>query len=195
MELRLGLLCATDRINMPVNLNLLPQDLQIDKNTVGFLKTIKALNVILMASFIFFCLGVGGFLIYNKIALTNAQTNVEQLTSQVKALEKSEQQLILLKDRLGKIASVKLVPNASKNITGINSLLANTTNALNLSEANISSSKTNLDLDIYSNEDLSTFLQNVKNSNIFKSVNLTSFSYNLNGYSLNMDVDSSSALK
>lgn len=174
---------------MAVNLNLLPQDLQLSKGLTSTLRTVRALTVILTVVFIFFCLGIGGFFVYSRISLNGINSSTDVLKSQVEALERSEQQLILLKDRLAKIASVRANPNASKNIEEVNSLLTNTSTALNMSEANITSAKSSLALDIYSNEDLSIFLNNVKKSTFLKSANLTSFSYNVNGYSLNLDIN------
>lgn len=188
------MLCANNPKNMPVDLNLLPEDFKLNKNLAGFLKTAKALGVILTVIFIFFCSGMAAFFIYSRVSLGNIQTETEKLKNQVKALEASEQQLILLKDRISKITSARLTPNAYKNVDGVSSLLENTS-VISMSGANITPTKANLSLDIYSNDDLSEFLQNVRSSTFLKSADLSSFSYSVNGYSLNLDVDSASGTK
>lgn len=175
----------------PDNLNLLPQDLQVSKGLSSLLKTARSLGVILIVTFIIFCLGMGAYFIYSKITLDNIQTNVDQLKTQVKAQEGSEQQLVLLRDRLQKIASVKGIPSAGANISGINSLLANMSTNLKMSEANIDPLKMSLSLRLYSNEDLSTFLQNLKSTALFNQIELATFSYGATGY--NLDVNLSNA--
>ena len=168
-----------------LNLNLLPQNLQVSKGLGKVLKTAKALGVILVVAFVVFCLGIVALFIINKTTLTNTQASVDQLKTQVKAQETSEQQLILLKDRLAKIASIKSTPNASKSITNVDSLFANVSSASTMNEANITSSKMDISLIISSNDDLTSFIQNIKSTKLFNTINLPSFTYSANnGYSI-----------
>jgi len=170
---------------MPEKVNLLPQNLQVGKGLGSILKTTKALGVIFIVVFIIFGLGMGAFFIYSKITLDGIKTNVDQLKSQVKAQEASEQQLVLIKDRLAKISSIKSTPNATKNITGIDSLFANMSPSSIMNLANFSSTKVDISVAIRSNEDLTAFIQNLKNTDLFKSVNLSSLGYGANsGYSI-----------
>ncbi|MFA6446500.1 MAG: hypothetical protein WCW14_04620, partial [Candidatus Paceibacterota bacterium] len=157
---------------MPENLNLLPQNLQISKGLGSILKTTKSLGVILIVVFIVFGLGTGAFFIYSKITLNNVQTNVEQLKSQVKAQEGSEQQLVLLKDRLAKIASLKSTPNATKNITNMDTLFKNMSPGSLANQLEITPTKIGVSMIIRSNEDLTTFIQNLKTNELFNIVNL-----------------------
>ena len=184
MVLLLGLRCAIN-INMPENLNLLPQNLQISKGLGSILKTTKSLGVILIVVFIVFGLGTGAFFVYSKITLNNVQTNVEQLKSQVKAQEGSEQQLVLLKDRLAKIASLKSTPNATKNIINMDTLFKNMSPGSAANQLEVLPTKIGISMIIRSNEDLTTFIQNLKTNELFNLVNLTSLGYNMNaGYSV-----------
>lgn len=171
---------------MAVNLNLLPQDFQISKSAGNAIKTMKALGVILIVVFIVFCIGLGAFFVYSKISLNKLQSNVDELKLQVKAQEKSEQQLILLKDRLGKISSVRSSAGALSNINSMDTVLANVSEASSVDEASINPNKMNLTLSIRSNDDLSTFIGNLKNSTAFTSVSLTSFGYSSKGYLLDV---------
>ncbi len=172
---------------MPVNLNLLPQDFQISKSAGSAIKTMKALGVILIVVFIVFCLGLGAFFIYSKLSLNKLQTTVDGLKVQVKAQEKSEQQLILLKDRLSKIGSVRASSGALSNVNNMDSLISNMSSVSNIDEASININKMNLILSVNSNEDLVTFMDNLKKSTAFTSVSLASFNYNSKGYSLDVN--------
>ncbi|KKR44847.1 MAG: hypothetical protein UT93_C0005G0012 [Candidatus Woesebacteria bacterium GW2011_GWF1_40_24] len=184
MVLPLVLQCAINK-NMQENLNLLPQNLQISKGLDSVLKTSKALGVILIVVFIVFSLGTGAFFIYSKITLNNVQTNVEQLKSQVKAQEGSEQQLVLLKDRLAKISSIKSTPNASKNIINMDILFRNMSPSSTMNQLEVTPTKIGVSMLIRSNEDLTAFIKNLKTNEMFNVVNLTSLGYSMNaGYSV-----------
>lgn len=173
---------------MAVNLNLLPQDFQISKSTGSAIKAMKALGVILTVVFIIFCLGLGAFFIYSKLSLSKVQSSVDDLKIQVKALEKSEQQLILLKDRLGKIGIVRSSSGALSNINNMDSLKTNVSEISSIDEASINADKMNLTLTIKSNEDLGFFIENLKNTTAFSTVNLSSFTYSPKGYSINVNL-------
>ena len=170
---------------------MLPQNLQVSKGLNSILKTTKALGVIFIVAFIIFSLGMGAFFIYSRITLDGIKTNVDQLKSQVKAQETSEQQLVLLKDRLAKISSIKSTPNATKNITGIDFLFTNMSPSSTMNLANFSSTKIDVSVAIRSNEDLTAFIQNLKSTDLFKSVNLSSFAYGAgSGYSIDVSLSS-----
>ncbi len=173
----------------PDNLNLLPEDLQVSRGLASTLKTIRSLGVILIVCFSIFCVGMVGFFIFSKISLDNANTNMNQLKTQVAALEASEQQLILLKDRLGKISSIKKEPSATKNVASLNSMINNSSPTMKMSEVSITPSEVSMRLDIYSNEDLTTFLQYLRNSTLFDEVELSTFNYTQNKYSLDVGLN------
>lgn len=165
---------------MPVNLNLLPENLQVSKGLTDLLKTARALSVISVVAFLIFASGVGGFFIFEKTNYDSTRTNVEFLKKQVKDQEASEQQLVLLKDRLAKIASIRGNPNASKNIENINTLFNNLSPNTTVNQANISPTKVDINLVIKSNDDLTTFIQNMKNTKLFNLVDMTSLGYSAN---------------
>jgi len=177
---------------MPVNLNLnlLPENLQVSKGLDKTLKTIKALGVISVVAFAVFCLVVIALFIITNMTLTSTQASVNQLKTQVKAMETSEQQLILLKDRLAKITAIKVTPNASKNIVNVNSLFTNVSPVSVMSLASINPSKVDLSFLIRSNEDLSVFMQDIKGTTLFNSVGLTSMTYSpAGGFSVDVSLE------
>jgi Tfp pilus assembly protein PilN len=170
---------------MPVKLNLLPQGLLISKSLGKALKTIKALNVILSVAFLVFALGMGAYFVLSTITLNGVQNKVDKLKTQVIAQESSEQQLILLKDRIQKISTVKALPNTFKNVENINSLLTGLSGESSISQLDVGQAKVDLSMIIKSNNDLTSFLRSVENTNLFKTVILSSFGYSpVGGYTL-----------
>lgn len=169
---------------MPVKLNLLPEELSVNKGLASVLKTIRGINIILIVTFIISSLGMGGFFIFSKISFSNLQSKVNTLKTQVKAQESSEQQLILIKDRLSKISSLKTIPNAEKSIVNIDNIV--NTNILpdtRAGEISVSPISVNLSLIVASNKDLSTLIGSIKNTDMFSTVELSNLSYSpLSGY-------------
>lgn len=172
----------------PDNLNLLPQNLQVSKGLSAALKTIKSLGVILTFMFVIFTLGLVGFFVYSKITLDGVNSNINMLTSQVKAQESSEQQLILLKDRLGKIGKARSNANALSKASGMNSLFENVSTNIKLTDVSITPVKMDISLNLYSNEDLTKFFQNLKNTTLFNQVELSSFNFSALGYTMDVSL-------
>jgi hypothetical protein len=161
---------------MAVNLNLLPPELAVSKNLGRALKTLRALGVIGVAAFLIFAVGLGILFIVSTINLNGLNTNVNQLKSQVSAQEASEQQIIILKDRIAKIVEAKAVPSALKTIVNVDAFLSDLSPDSTINQFNAGSTKADISMSFKSNADLTSFLQAVSVSS-FKSVILSSFSY------------------
>ncbi|MGA3292114.1 MAG: hypothetical protein ABSC49_03165 [Candidatus Microgenomates bacterium] len=166
---------------MRVSFNLLPENLLISKSLIKSLKTIRALNVISIVGFLVFAVGIGAYFVYSTITLNGLNSSVDQLKSEVSAQESSEQQIILLKDRISDIESAKSQKSALGNITDVYSLIGNLSGNTSIGELDVDSGKVSFTMNIKSNEDLTGFMQSVESSNLFESVVLTSFGYNPTG--------------
>ena len=170
---------------MPVKLNLLPPELAISKNLGSVLKTVRALGVIGIAAFLVFGLGVGVFFIISTISLGNTNANIKKLETQVSSQQKSEQQIILLKNRIAKIASIQALPSSLQSLTVIKPFLSGLSADTSVNQMSVDSKGTTLSVNFRNITDLSQFLGSFRSSNAFSSVNLTSFSFNpTTGYSL-----------
>ena len=168
---------------MPVNLNLLPPELAVSKALGSLLKTIRALGVIGIAAFLVFGVGIGAFFIISTINLNNINANIKSLETQITAQQKSEQQIILLKDRISKIASVQALPSSLKSLAVIQPFLAGLSANTSIGQMSLDSKGTTISISLASTADLSQLLGSFKASNTFSNVNLTSFSFNPNtGY-------------
>ena len=174
------------------NLNLLPQDLRVSKGVGGIVKVIKSLNVILAVLFLISALIVVALFVIGSLRLNSVLSEVDQLKSQVKAQETSEQQLVLIKDRLAKISYARGYANAKDSLQNASLLLNNMTGGVTVNSMNITSVKTDLSLTILSNDELSILMDNLKNSDKFKSIDVYSFEYNKNiGYQIKANLISS----
>lgn len=160
---------------MAITLNLLPQD-QIVSGSLGkFLKISKSLSVIFFAIFILFAIGMTIFIITNNSKLKSLTSNVSSLKEDVIALEVSEKQIFLLKDRIKKIETLKTIPSSLKNLAGTIELVNTLSPTAKVTELDLDSKKVDLTVNFKSNFEMNSFLSTVKQSKSFSSVIVSSF--------------------
>lgn len=168
---------------MSIKINLLPPGHEINSSLWRVMKFIRMLNVIGLAGFIIFALVLGTFFAISTFRLRTLDDNVNRLKNQVSNEEVSEQRLVLLKNRLDRIKTVKSLTSSAKNLTNIDNLLSTLGSDTNLTEIDIDRDKIDVSFLFKTDSDLSLFLSSIKDLKIFKSVVLSSFSYNPeNGY-------------
>lgn len=175
---------------MPDNLNLLPPELAVSKNLAGILKTIRALSVIAVVLFLVFSIGLGIFFIINNISLGALNKDVTQLESQISSQETSEQQIVILKDRVAKIETAKSSPSAIKTISDVEGVLAGLSPGTTISQFNADTGRADLSMAFTTNSDLQLFIQNFSASSLpFGSIVMTTFGYSpLSGYLVGVTV-------
>jgi len=162
---------------MAVKLNLLPPDYTLTGPVGQIVKFARPLNVILLALFLVIALGMGGFFIFSSLSLRSLAASNDSLKKQIQAQSVAQQQIVLLKDRLGKIKTVQGVATAAKNLTGIDPILALVADNSALSELGIDSQKVAMTVVFKSNSDLTNFLKGVSSNITYSSVLLGTFNY------------------
>jgi Tfp pilus assembly protein PilN len=163
---------------MAVKLNLLPQGTSATGTLGKVLKTTKMFGVILIAFFLIFALGISAFFIVSSITLKNLNSDLDSLKSQISALESTEQQAVLLKDRLAKIKTALAIPSAIKNLEGVNPYVSNLPPAASLTELNVDAQKVDFSIQFGSTSDLSAFLRSLSETKNFPVGVLTEYSFN-----------------
>jgi len=172
---------------MAVKLNLLPQGAAVSGSLGKTLKSIKSFGIIALGMFLFFILGVSGFLVYSSISLKGLTIQEESLKARIKSQETTEQKIVLLKDRLTKISKVQSTPSVQKSLDKAGGVVASLPAGAVLTELGLDLKKTDMSLIFRSSLDLNSFLGFVKTSGEFKRVSLTAFNFNpLSGYSIGL---------
>lgn len=173
-----------------MKINLLPPELSVDKNLSVILKAVRSLGVIALVAFFIFIAVLSAIYIVNSSTLNKLASDLSQTKTQITAAETSEQQMVLLKDRIGKIGIVKGFPSSLKNLALIDPYLANFSPDSSLNELDVDSKKTQLLLTFKSNNDLSAFMSSLSKSDVFKTVILSSFSLSpVSGYSVGINIE------
>jgi hypothetical protein len=162
---------------MAVKLNLLPADYSLTDSVRQLIKIARSLNVILLALFFITVIGMGGFFIFSSISLNGLIKENDNLKSQIQEKSTTQQQIVLLKDRLSQIKTVQELPNAIKNFDKISPILGLVTGNSVFSELGIDSQKITTSIIFKSNSDLTNFLKSVSSSSTYSTVSLGTFNY------------------
>ena len=176
---------------MPIKLNLIPQEQQTSKNLSSLIKSLKALGVIGIAAFLIFGVGLGVFFIATTISLNNVNASVTKLSAQVSAQQKSEQQVILIKDRIDKVATIQGLPSSLTNLNVIDPFLSNLSGTGVVDEISIDPTAIILSVNLKSYADTSVFIDSLQSTDKFGTVSLDSFGLNpKTGYSIEIKTTS-----
>jgi hypothetical protein len=172
---------------MAAKLNLLPPDYALTGPVGQIVKFARPLNVILLALFLVTVLGMGGFFIFSSLSLKSLTADNDSLKKQIQAQSTAQQQIVLLKDRLGKIKTVQGLPTATQNLTSIDPVLVLVAGNSFLSELDVDSQKVAATIVFKSNSDLTNFLKNISLNTTYSSVSLGTFNYSpAVGYQLSL---------
>lgn len=170
---------------MAIKMNLLPPEYGATKGLGKLLKSVRTLGIVSIAVFLVFALGISAFFIISSVTLNNLNSNLDSLKVQITSQQASEQQIVLLKDRLAKIKLALNSPSANKNLAAIYPYVSGLPGDASLSEFKLDSTKADITVVFRSNDQLTSFLQKLGGSKDFNSVSLTSFVYSPeSGYSV-----------
>jgi hypothetical protein len=164
-------------------INLLPQEMKPSGLIIKLsanLKKAAFLGVLILL--ISVSLSLGTYIFFSQ-RVSASLSNQEELKNQIKALERTEQRLVLVKDRLEKINFLNRQPRANDEVEKLNfvtGLFPQDTFVeridLEKNNAKIAISSTNLD-------NIATYLASVISSGKYVQINLVSLEFNpLQGY-------------
>ena len=167
---------------MKKQINLIPVEMTVPTKTV---KLVKILNKISIIGAIFLILIILIFisgLIYYNIEYKKSVSNVNTLKDKIITLEKSEQKLILAKDKLSKIAYIKSIDAVDDELTNFIELksLVSSPSASTFTEISIDPKKTELSLTFPNSLDLSGALKSLPTLTKYKRIVLSSLGYSKN---------------
>lgn len=101
-------------------INLLPQELKPRGSILKLSKNLKNIALLALVTLLLFVtLSLGAYFILDN-RTSASTTNQEDLKQQIKALQQTEQRLVLIKDRLGKINSISKGPRANDEVERLN---------------------------------------------------------------------------
>lgn len=170
---------------MAVKLNLLPQEYTLSGPVARVIKIARPLNIILLSIFLASSLGVAGYFIFSSITLGNLNTANTSYKNQIKAQQAAQQQIVLLKDRLGKIKQVFAKPDTAPNLLAIASIVNSVSGNASVTELDADSQKASLTVAFKNNYELSNFMNLINSQTAFSTISMDTFNYSpKTGYSV-----------
>jgi hypothetical protein len=158
-------------------INLLPTDIAPKGPTLRIVNYLKQIIFVGFVIFLLVALGLAGFFLLTSFELNGSINRQENLKTQIKSLEQTEQKIILLEDRIKKIKKVLALPDSQDNIATSQEVLGIAT-GLSIGELEISPDKTKLTITADSSSSMSQFLTTITESKLYQSIVLSSFSFN-----------------
>lgn len=164
---------------MEKRINLIPNEMAVPPKTVKVVKIITKISTFGAILLFMLVISAISIFLYFKIEHDKRAMAVETLKTKITDLEKNEQRLILAKDRLAKIESIKKSPSIEKdldNFQEVSALISSVPESA-LLEVNIQTSKTEFAVTSLNSNSLASFLEPVSKLSIFKNLVLTSLGF------------------
>jgi len=160
-------------------INLLPQELKPKGYVLKLSKTLNKLALIsiailLAAAFVF----LGSFIFFSQQTKASLGRQ-ESLKSEIRALEATEQKLILVKDRIQKIGKVLNVENTTEELGVLKQIVEILPEGVSFNSVGISDSSVELEVTAPNLLSIGQFFLSIINSQGFQKVTVTGFSYKL----------------
>ncbi|MFC1625455.1 hypothetical protein ACFL1Q_00230 [Patescibacteria group bacterium] len=172
---------------MAIKLNLLPPELAVRGGVVKIARVLTSLAIAAIAGFIIFTVGMIAFFVVSSYELRSLSTTVSKLKSEVRAQESTEQKIVLLKDRVGKIRSLSSYDSSDKDIVNVESVLSAVGTQTSVGQLGVEPKKIDLSLVFKDPSELSNFIRSVTDSKIYKNVIMPSLGFSpINGYSISL---------
>lgn len=170
-------------------LNLLPTELTPNPSVIRLTGIVKKLSTALAVILVFFLLGVVVLFILNTVKIKKLTAQETSLKSSVQALEKTEKQLVLVRDRIIKVKNVWGRDSAYANADAVGTLVAQNVGIVAFSSLDVTAKKVGLQVASPTSSGIAKFLSGLVAADLFKSVNMKSLSFSPgSGYSLDLEL-------
>jgi len=159
------------------DINLLPQGLKPKKYALTLSKNLKKVLIIGFCLFAILATVSLATIFVLSARMKSSVAKQDDLKSEIKNLEQSEQKLVLVKDRLGKIESILKGESASDEITTLIETSQKIPEGVSFKKANLSKSSADVTVSTANSFYLARFLAVLIGSGSYRRIELLSFSY------------------
>ena len=154
------------------NINLLPTELRPKGQILKASKILKKISLVALLVFIVFGVLVFGSLMFLSSSVKTSQADQNELKARVRALEQTEQGLVLVKDRLKKITKVTSLPNALDETRILGDVASVFEEGIVFKKAHAVADKINIVVVLNSSSDLAKFITSLVNSQKYKTIKI-----------------------
>lgn len=132
--------------------------------------------------------GIGAFFLITSTEIRTSNTRQDQYKTTIKSLESTEQSLVLLKDRVGKVKTVLGLDTVSPEVQKAGAIISTFPPDVEAKEIQISEI-TKFTVAVTDTSELTKFLSSVIAANKFKKIDLKGFSFSpTGGYLINLEM-------
>ena len=170
-------------------INLIPSEMTVPTRIVNLSKLIYKVSIIGTIALILIVITLISSLVYFNIQYRNSIANTNILKTKIADLEKSEQKLVLAKDKLSKIVYIKSINSVDNELINFQDFKNSISNSsgTTFTEISIDPIKTETSLVFQNTEDLSNTLGMIQKLTKYKSIILSSLGFNLSsGYLISL---------
>lgn len=161
-----------------IKINLLPQELSVNKKTARVVKIIKNLNIIFLIIFIVSGAMLGVFFFLSSQKLARLQAEASEMETQIKSQQTVEQSVVLLKDRLVKIKTLDNSETAEEMLADIRPVIELLPTDAVVGELSIDSKEIDMGVSFPSSLSLGSFFSSLGRIDNFSKIRLANFSFN-----------------
>lgn len=157
--------------------NLLPKELRPKKYIVKISKVLTNVALIALLVFVISAAVITGVFIVISNRLSNSQEKHEELTIQIKALQETEQKIVLIKDRLEKVNKMKSKASASEKVDILDDIIKISEGSVIVDATTLSDKKANILVIVDGSLSLTKFLSGILISGGFNKIEMLSFAF------------------
>lgn len=158
-------------------INLLPEIFKIKGSVARLSKTLKKVAavvfIVLVASV---SISIGSFVVFSN-KLDDVTSRQNQLKTQIKALEETEQRLVLVKDRLEKVTKVYAKETPLEEIATFEDIYNRIPEGVSIQTASLSTGDVTIAVSADSTSAFNNVLDMLVGSKLFSRIEMSSFSY------------------
>jgi len=167
---------------MDKRINLIPSELAVPARAVKLARVINKFSIVATILLILTSIVLGSLFFYYSTERTKINSNINTLISKISSLEKSEQKLVLAKDRLAKIKVVsdtKSVNDEVLRYQEFSNIISNASGSA-ITEAVLTSKGTDASIIFQDSSSLSQVLSPLSKLTNYKKIILSSLGFNPN---------------
>lgn len=169
-------------------INLLPQELKPDRRVMGLANNLKKISF--LGAFIFLLavtLALATYLLFQQ-RTTSSLANQEKLKNQIEAMEETEQRLVLVKDRLTKISSIRQKGDSNDEVVKLVDVSSLFPEGVKMSLVELAPDNAVIAVSSENLSQITSYLAAVISNGNFERINLVSLEFNPDtGYSVALD--------
>lgn len=158
-------------------INLLEKELAIKKTSSELASKFKSINLVLTLLFFVGCAVVLFFFFNYSSKLKVSLENQQKLRSEIKAMERIEQQYVLVKDRTNYLKEIGSMENIYADLKDFDSLVAELPEGAAMTDVKIAFANSKVSFNVDTTKTLSELLSQMVANDVYKDVVLTSFQY------------------